>query len=73
MTRKDDAPTFIAAISRKDGRLHLSKHGNYTLCHYLIRDHWQIYNERVPLFAIWLSGASVCSQCEKAATKEAAP
>ena len=67
MTRKDDAPTFVAVVSRKGGPLHLSEDGNYTLCHWVIRPSWQRHDERVALFTVWLSGESLCSRCEKAA------
>ena len=72
MTRKDDAPTFIAVLSRKGGKIHLSEGGDYTLCHWVIRPYWTQHDERVALFTIWLSGAEVCSQCERLAQEAAA-
>ena len=72
MTRHLAAPTFTAATSRKDGRVHLSEDGSYTLCRWIIRPYWQRHDGRVTLFTIRLSGVEVCSQCARLAQKAAA-
>lgn len=72
MTRKDDAPDFVAVIGRHGGPLHLSEDGNYTLCGLVVLSHWFQYDERVALFTVRLSGMELCPRCEKLA-QEAAP
>ena len=67
MTRKDDAPTYHAVIRHKNGPVHLSDNGSYTLCHWRISDKWQRHDERIALFVVWLSGVDICHQCNRIA------
>ena len=60
MTRKDEAITYAAAISRTKGPLHLSEDGEHTLCHRRIRSHWQRYEGRVDLFTLMLAAVPTC-------------
>ena len=63
MTRKDDAPTYHAVIRHKDGPVHLSDNGSYTLCYRRISDKWQRHDERVTKFVLLFSGVRVCDTC----------
>lgn len=61
-------PTYVAT-RRRGGTavIHLSAHGNSTLCGYGIGDDWLLGDERVALFAVLLSGVRLCRTCERAA------
>ena len=59
---------YTVAQRRPGGPVHLSADGEWTLCHWLIRDNWQRHDKPEPMFVIWLSGVAVCKQCEREAT-----
>lgn len=61
-------PTYIAT-RRRGGTtvIHLSAHGDCTLCGYGMSDNWLRHDERVALFTVLLSGVRLCRTCERAA------
>ena len=60
---------YTVAQSRPGGPVHLSADGEWTLCHWRIRDSWLASSEPIPLLAISYYVVRQCRHCRRAAER----